>query len=150
MAPTGSCFVTGPKGYFAFEEQFSSIERVTLLDALVGTFDGSTVYDAEGYRWESRGIESPHKKSWWLLLAAITVYNPRISVTLLWSEPKAYSLKELTTHYLKAIDEDDDILTQFVTAEELKKRVSEAQSFESLVRVYWWMETDHYFEEATA
>jgi len=52
-------------------------------------------------------------------------------------------LEELKTVYTKAVEMDDDILTQFVEAEELTKRISEAQSFESLVEVYQWMSTDH-------
>jgi hypothetical protein len=42
---------------------------------------------------------------------------------------------------------DEDILTQSVEAKELTKRIAEAQSFEGLVSVFQWMETDHYSED---
>ncbi|MEN9401680.1 MAG: hypothetical protein RL091_383, partial [Verrucomicrobiota bacterium] len=62
-------------------------------------------------------------------------------------EPKSFDLEELKQAYSKAVDKDDDILTQFVEAAELKKRIAEVQSFDSLIEVYRWMETDHSYEE---
>lgn len=40
----------------------------------------------------------------------------------------------------------DDILAQFVEAAELKKKIAEVHSFDSLIEVYRWMETDHSHE----
>jgi hypothetical protein len=53
-------------------------------------------------------------------------------------------LTELKDAYVKAIDADDDILTQFVEASDLKQMVEKAQTFAALVDVYRWMETDHF------
>jgi hypothetical protein len=83
------------------------------------------------------------------LLLANTVYNPRITVTILWREPKAYELQELKRAYSRAVDEDDDVLTQFVDAEQLQKKIGAARSFEELIDVYKWMETDHGDEDAS-
>jgi hypothetical protein len=63
-----------------------------------------------------------------------------------WQEPKEYSFEELKTIYAKALEMDDDNLTQFVDREELTTMISKAQSFESLVEVYRWMSTDHFLE----
>lgn len=112
-----------------------------------GFFEKSVVYDAEGRKWQAKGIDSRYRRTWWTLLLANTVYNPRITVTLVWREPKTYALEELKLVYSKAVDKDDDILTQFVEARELKKKISEAESFVNLVEVYRWMETDHIHEE---
>ena len=144
MTPTAPCFVVGPRGYFSFEPSYSSQQTAKLLGAIGGFFDKSTVYDSQGRKWQAKGIESPYRRSWWTVLLANTVYNPRIAVTLLWRESEPYSLEELRLAYAKAVDKDDDILTQFVESDELKKRISEAQSFDELVEVYRWMETDHY------
>jgi len=148
MTPTGPCFLSGPKGYFSFEPSYSSQQTTTLLGAIGGFFDKSTVYDSQGHQWRAKGIESSYRRSWWTVLLANTVYNPRITVTVVWRVPKPYRLEDLKLIYSKAVDKDDDILTQFLEAEELQKRISEAQSFDELVAVYEWMKTDHTDEEA--
>jgi len=80
-------------------------------------------------------------------LLANTIYNPRVTATLIWQPPKPYSLDDLKFAYARAVEQDDDILTQFVEAEELKARISRAQSFAELVEVYHWMSSDHTDEE---
>lgn len=118
-----------------------------MLGAIGGSFVKSTVFDSAGQKWQPRGIQSRYKRSWWTVLLANTVYNPWTMVTVLWGEPKTYALEELKQAYLKAVDRDDDILTQFVEAAELKKRISDAQSFDQLVEVSKWMQTDTTFDE---
>jgi hypothetical protein len=130
--------VSGPKGYISFEEQLSSFERTTLIWALDRHRDKFTIYDAKGFKWNTNGFESPHPKKRWFL-------TPWMSVTYVWHEPKEYSLEELKAVYTKAVEMDDDNLTQFVESAELTKRISEAQSFEGLVEVFLWMRTDHSF-----
>jgi hypothetical protein len=110
------------------------------LGAINGFFEKSIVYDANGRRWRSKGVEPSYRRTWWTILLANTVYNPRITVTLLWREPEPYGLDELRRAYSKAVDNDDDILTQFVEAADLRDRISTAQSFDELVAVYQSME----------
>jgi hypothetical protein len=143
MMPSGPCFISGPRGYFSFEPSYSSQQTATLLGTIRGFYDKSTVYDSQGHTWHAKGIESPYKRSLWTILLANTVYNPRMTVSVLWREPKPYGLEDLKLVYSKAIDKDDDILTQFVEADELNKRISDAKSFDDLVAVYKWMKTDH-------
>jgi len=147
MSPQGSCFEVGPNGYFSFQAQFASAMIWTALGVFSGFVEKNTVFDRDGRKWQAKGAEAPFKKSWWRVLLANSVYNPRVSVTILWHEPKPFDLEELKQAYLKAVDKDDDILTQFVEAAELKKKIAEAQSFDSLIEVYRWMETDHSDEE---
>ena len=113
----------------------------------MGTFNGSltkrVAYDAEGNKWEAKGIESPYKRTWWMILLAKTVYSPIVDVTVIWRRPKPYALEELKSVYTNAVRRDDDILTQFVEGSDLMKRISEAESFEQLVRIYEWANTDH-------
>jgi hypothetical protein len=142
MAPTGPCFTVGPRGYFAFQEDFSSRQTGSLLSVVNGFFEKSTVYDARGQRWQPTGIESPYRRAWWTVLLANTVYNPRSSVTVLWREPTAYGVDELKSAYSAAVEKDDDILTQFVSRAELQRKIAAAQSFAGLVDVYRWMQTD--------
>lgn len=147
MSPSGPCFEVGPKGYFAFTADYSSTQTATTLGALGGFFEKTTVFDRDGRKWRATGIKVPFKKSWWRVLLANTVYNPRVSVTVEWQRPTEYRIEELKQAYSKAVDQDDDILTQFVEAPELKKKIAEAQTFDDLMGVYRWMGTEQPYEE---
>lgn len=147
MAPQGPCFEVGPRGYFSFNPQFESTIVATTLGAFGGFAEKRIVFDRDGRQWRAKSIVSPVPKSWWRVLLANTVYNPRITVTILWRQPTPFDVEELKQAYLKAVGKDDDILTQFVEADELKKRIKNAQSFDELVEVYNWSNIDHSDEE---
>ncbi len=149
MTPEGPCFEVGPNGYFDFSLQYSSTKMWTALGAFSGFVEKSSVFDRDGRKWQTRAVKAPFEKSWWRVLLAHTVYNPRILVTVQWHAPRSYALDELKQAYLSAVDKDDDILTQFVEADELKKKIAAAQSFDSVIEVYRWMQTDH-ADEKTA
>jgi len=115
----------------------------TALGAFSGFAEKLVVFDRDGKKWQARVVDLPFEKSWWRVLLAHTVYNPTIPITVRWHEPRSYTLDELKQAYIRAVDEDDDILTQFVEAEELKGKIAAANSFDSLADVYQWMRTDH-------
>jgi hypothetical protein len=144
MVPTGPCFVTEPNGYIGFEEQLHSFERIRLIRAIDPDSARFTICDARGFKWKTSSFQLSYKKPWWLFLPFTISFIPWIRVTYLWHEPEEYSLEQLKADYTRAVAMDDDILTQFVEAEELTKRIAEAQSFEGLIKVYQWMETDRY------
>lgn len=141
-APSGPCFTAGPSGYFSYELDYSPQQKVTLLGLINGFVAKSTVYDARGQRWQSKGIDGPYRRSWWTVLLANTVYNPSLMVTVVWRAPAAYDVEELKGAYASAVKRDDDILTQFVSRQELQRRIAAAQSFAELVEVYQWASTD--------
>jgi hypothetical protein len=141
-------FTAGPRGWFWLEPAFPARQRTTLLGAISGQFSRLIAYDANGRKWLSKGINSSYQRTWWRVLLANTVYNPRMTIDLVWSEPVPYALDELKRAYVHAVDLDDDILTQFVDAPELKERILLAQSFDELVAVYEWMTTDNLSEDA--
>jgi len=148
IAPQGPCFEVGPEGYFSFKPQYESTITATTLGALGGFAEKCTIFDRDGRRWAAKRVVSPIQKSWWRILLANTVYNPRVTVTILWHQPASFDLEELKQAYLKAVQQDDDILTQFVAADELEKRITRAQSFDELIEVYKWSEIDHSDDEA--
>ena len=135
---------------FDYQPEYSSRQRASLLGVINGFFEKSTVYDSRGQRWQSKDVESPYRRSWWTILLANTVYNPWLSVTVLWRAPSAYELDELKAAYAKAVKQDDDILTQFVSRAELQRRIAAAQSFAALVEVYQWASTDSESSEEDA
>jgi hypothetical protein len=68
-------------------------------------------------------------------LLAHTVYNPRLTVRYEYRATGAYDLRELQQALTEAIDTDDDVLTQFHDADELKRRLALARSFDDVVAV---------------
>jgi hypothetical protein len=150
MKPAGPCFVVGPKGYFSLSLNYSSQQTGTLLGLLRGFFGKMIVYDANGRLWSAKGVEIPFKRTWWRVLLANTVYNPLVTVNIIWQNPKNYALEDLTKAYLKAVQRDDDILTQFVEADALKNRIAAAKCFSDLVDVYTWAQTGSDSEQTTS
>lgn len=148
--PKGPCFVIGDRGYLDFDEHFSSVSKATLSWAIGIGRRIYTVYDANGHRWDLEHVKSAYQRRWWLVLLASTVFNPTIPVTFHWREPTEYSLEELRKAFSKAIEEDDDILTQFAEAQEINQRVSSTRSFTELAEVYRWMQTEHLNDDEDA
>ena len=114
-----------------------------LLGVFSGFYDQTVTFDATGQIWRVRELRSRFKKSWWLTPLVHTIFNPWVDVELIWQHPQQFRLEDLKERYLHAVDHDDDNLTQFVNAPELKKKIEAAQSFNDLIYVYRWMQTDH-------
>jgi hypothetical protein len=142
MTPSGPSFVTASRDSFYFDPAFVSTWQTSLRGALGEFRERIVVFDAKGKKWSASEIRMSRKKNWWSVLLANTI-NPNVATTILWKDPTPYSIEELKQAFSHAVDQDDDILTQFVEADDLKKKISQAQSFEELVSVHEWMVTDH-------
>jgi hypothetical protein len=147
MNPTGPCFECGPRGYFSFEPAYAPRKKMKLLGVFSGFYEQALVFDATGKVWRASQLRSRYKKSWWLMPLVHTVFNPWVDVEISWEQLRSFQLEELKDLYSRAVDQDDDILTQFVDAPELKKRITAARSFDDLAGVYRWMQTDQPNEE---
>ena len=143
MEPCGTCFISGSKYYFDLEEPLHSFQRHMLANVYNRAYDHFNIYDAKGLTWKLDGTETPFQWRSRLLLRFKMLFSPWVPVTYVWREPVEYSLDDLKAVYIKAVEMDDDILTQFVEADPLKKRIEQAQSFHELVEVYHWMGSDH-------
>jgi hypothetical protein len=66
---------------------------------------------------------------------ANTIYNPRLNVRYEYRSNGRYALSDLQQALGDALDKDDDILTQFHHSDDLKRRLSLAQSFDDVVDV---------------
>jgi hypothetical protein len=140
MSPTGPCFETGPLETFFFESSYSSTQNGTVRVAL-GTFQmNCTVYDSQGRKWEPRAIECPYKPHWWTRFLAFTgIYNPRTTFTALWRDPKPYELQELKLAFATFAEGERKFVGKVLDVDELKKRITDAQSFDQLVEAHKWM-----------
>jgi len=99
-------------------------------------------YDSEGYCWSVESVESDMKATFFNKLLAHTFYNPSVSFIPHWRKEGKYKLDELKSLYVNAVQQDDDILTQFVDGEQLIQRVNAVKSIKDLIAVAEWMQTD--------
>ena len=75
-------------------------------------------------------------------ILASTIYNPSVKVRYEYRAVGPYSLDDLKRAMIGAIEKDDDILTQFHTAGELKALVARAASFDDAVGVLQYAATE--------
>jgi hypothetical protein len=142
MNPRGPCFEAAPNDYFSFDRAFTPQTRMKLLGVLSGFYDKLTVFDASGKVWRVAELRSRHKTPLFRLLVRL-FYNPWVDAEFVWRAPEEYRLADLKATYLAAIDADDDILTQFVEREPLKKKIADATSFDEIARIYQWAQRKH-------
>jgi hypothetical protein len=75
-------------------------------------------------------------------LLAATVCNPSLTVHYEYRSLGNYDLVELKQALLNAIGQDDDILTQFHEADDLKRLIRAAASFDGVAEVLLFAETE--------
>ena len=97
-----------------------------------GYWDRLKLYDAAGQVWAVSGVEPVPPLSPLGKFLAPICWNPRRKVRLSFGKPSPYELEALVSELRKLVDMDDDILTQFSTAEGLKRGMDRAQSFREL------------------
>jgi hypothetical protein len=100
-----------------------------------------TIYDSEGAAWGFRFVGWKGKYSLLDRLQA-EVYNPSREFPVSYSQLRHYQFAELQRAYLDAVAHDDDILTQFVEADELTKHIKQCSDFKELLETWQWMQTD--------
>jgi len=138
--------------YFLWNNRRHSFTCVTPADALqagkkvsrvtlVSDYDlNSTIYDSEGAAWGFHFVGRKEKFSLFDRLLA-EVYNPSREFPVAYSKLRSYQFAELRGAYLDGVANDDDILTQFVEAGELTKRITECSTFGELMETWQWMNT---------
>jgi hypothetical protein len=129
--PPYPLLVVDPKGWLELEAD-NQPRRFSLYGALnTKRWSG---YDSEGKQWRVLPDSFPYPDAWWTRLLANTFYNPRFNTELRWVVSGSYTLGELQTLICQLVDKDDDILTQFVEADEIKLTVQGCRTFDELIR----------------
>ncbi len=95
--------------------------------------DDSELYDPYGNRWTFRFINENIKNDFKTRLLANTFYNPMVSVNLDWKQTGTYDLNELKNAIFLCVDKDDDVITQFEEADEIKNEIRKCMSFEEIL-----------------
>ena len=85
--------------------------------------------------YESRGF------SIWTRLTQY-VRMPKVVVPVRWIRCGQYHVDELRAAFLRAVEKDDDALTQFVERDDLVNRLKAATTFAEFVRVWEWLAMD--------
>ena len=140
--PATPCFAYNSRKHFLYLwNQIEMDKRVSRLTLVTQWDRHCTVYDPSGAAWNFR-FEHNGKGYSWLDRVLAEIYNPAKEMPVVWSRIRSYETAELRSAYLEALAHDDDILTQFVEADELSDRIQRCQSFADLIATWQWMETD--------
>ncbi len=108
--------------------------------ALITEYDSHcTIYDSKGTAW---GFHFVGRKEKFSLLDRLLaeVYNPRREFPVSYSQLRSYQFAELQRAYLDGVAHDDDVLTQFVEAGELTRRITQCSTFGELIETWQWMQ----------
>lgn len=136
--PVAPLFLCDAKGDWIELETLVATRR-TILRLDSGKEHIFTAYAANGTKWTMR-YESPGNSSWSRLTQFMG--RPTIVVPVRWDRCGTYKLDELRSAFLRAVELDDDVLTQFVERDDLVSRLEAASSFRDFVAVWEWIRMD--------
>lgn len=102
----------------------------------VSTYQGANIiiFDSNDSAYRVKSISSERPLNILNKLLAATIYSPQVEVTMGYEKEKA-PLQATLELLRKAIDADDDSLTQWTDADELKEAIRKADSFKSLIAI---------------
>ena len=110
----------------------------------LSTWQAVHVYRNDGIKLRPRvNVATLPPRTWWRRLLANTVYNPQMRVAVTYEPAGDYSLAELKDKVLSYLPKDDDILTQFISAEHIRRLLARAESFADVVDVARAIEGRH-------
>jgi hypothetical protein len=129
----------GADGYAAVWPERPQTMETTPFAVRRGFWDGLVVYDADGVAWTPESVELRGGGPLRRLVASVR--NPRTSADITYAEPRTYELDELKDAVRGALEEDDDVLTQFHEADEIDAWLDAASSFGAVVDALEWAAT---------
>jgi hypothetical protein len=109
------------------------LNQATALGLIKEAINSTKYFDKDGKIWNSQISSRNFKSTLLTRLLANTFYNPRVKVDRTWIQTGDYALERLKDHIRFCIDQDDDIITQFVEADNLKGKLDECGSFQDII-----------------
>jgi hypothetical protein len=103
---------------------------------------GAILFHRDGNRYEVASALPTQPLATFSKLLAATFHNPQLTARYEYRSLGPYELGALKQALLRAIDEDDDVLTQFHDAEELQRRTRAATTYDDVVAVLELAESD--------
>jgi hypothetical protein len=109
------------------------LTHATVIGIIKGSVD-SFAFDTDGNKWNYYLKSDRVKDNFRTRLLANTIYNPVVNVIPQWNKTGSYHINELKDVIKRQINQDDDILTQFVEPETLKQAIDNSNSFEEICK----------------
>jgi len=139
---TISVILIGEDGWTDTSESLE-VERVTSAYGFHKPWwHGVSFFHRDGHRYEVLSATPLRSLLPLSRLLAATIYNPRFTVRYDYRSAGTYELADLTRALGSAIDKDDDVLTQFREAGELKRRLAKVRSFDDVVNLLQFSATE--------
>lgn len=95
--------------------------------------DENNLYDRYGKRWTFRFVNGNIKDNFKTRILANTLYNPMVNVDIEWTQTGTYNLDDLKNAIFLCVDKDDDIITQFEEADDIKNKIKNCATFEEIL-----------------
>lgn len=99
-----------------------------------GGWDGARFFTPDGLLHRIARLVPERPLSLIQRALAITIHNPEVSADVEYEPPRNYELEELRQLLIDAVEDDDDILTQWRDESELLDMLARAQNYGHLVR----------------
>ena len=129
-----SAVAINDRGMVEFWNELPARVNTNVYALTSGQWQDLRVYDGNGNLHVVEAIE-PDRPPGKLEQRLSTLYSRKVGARLKYSSPARYGIDELKKDLYKAIDLDDDILTQFVEAGELKSQIGKATTFPEIIAV---------------
>lgn len=114
-------------------ESIHSFSKASALQIIEGS--GLELFSVDGSIWKLEQFGNKFRDTIITRFLAKTVYNPTYTVTLNWIKIGVYKLDELKQKICDCIQKDDDILTQFVSAELFIDKINNSKDFNAVIAV---------------
>ena len=119
-------------GGVEYREELPGTECTTTLGVASRFWERSRIYGPDGLVWRPvpaapADVVLPVLP--WLLAV---VYNPVRTLSLRYERTGEYQLPQLKQRIRECVEQDDDILTQFMEADEIKAALDKATDFEAV------------------
>lgn len=127
--------VLGPRGYLSARDQLEKVGTHTRLGFEKAWWQGMVSFHRNGRRYKVRTAGLVQPLAAWVTYVPALLYNPVVKIAYEFEEVGDYSIEELVAAVEAAVREDDDIITQFRDADDLRERLSRAKTFDAVTAV---------------
>jgi hypothetical protein len=123
-----------PRGAVTLFEDVPATVPSTAFAVATRGWVGTVLYGPDGLAHVVENLEATTPLSGFRKLLSY-LYNPQVTAVVTYQAARPYDIDELRQALLSAIDQDDDILTQWHERDELLGRVRNARSYDELLQV---------------
>jgi hypothetical protein len=131
-------------GLARFCEDLPAVDHTFWLAVLGEYWKTIHAYRDDGAKFRPRvDLSALPPRTRWRSFLARTIYNPIVKVPVAYERVGEYSIGEIKEKILSYLPRDDDILTQFLTRDEIRRLLAQADSFDDLAEAVRAIEGQH-------